>query len=151
MRFFAFDSFEGLPNNEGFFRTGELSSPEYTFKRMMAKTGVDTNQCITVSGFYSESLTDRLKEETNLARAAIVHVDCDLYTSTKAVLDFIEDLVDVGTVLVFDDWYVFGGHPEASGEAKAFSEWPLCQRFAEMFDGTSEGKPQAKGFLMTVT
>ena len=31
----------------------------------------------------------------------------DLYNSTKLVLEFITDLVQDGTILIFDDWFAY--------------------------------------------
>lgn len=53
-------------------------------------------------GFYEKTLVP-----ANLpAAASIVHVDCDLYESTKLVLTTLIDLglLQQGTVILFDDW-----------------------------------------------
>lgn len=137
MRFFAFDSFQGLPNAEGnIFRKGELNSPEHLFAQKVGKCGVDTSRIVTISGFYDKTLNEDTKRHKHLTRASILHIDCDLYTSTKEVLGFIEGLIDVGSILIFDDWYV----PEDMGERKAFAEWRLKPCFEEFFsfDGRSK-------------
>jgi len=142
MRFLAFDSFQGLPNAEGdIFQQGELNYPEDLFMQKVAKCGVDTSRIVTVSGFYDKTLNEATKKRNRLKKASIVHIDCDLYTSTKDVLGFIEDLIDVGSILIFDDWYV----PEDMGERKAYAEWRLEPCFEEFF--SFEGR--SKGFLMT--
>jgi len=38
------------------------------------------------------------------------------------VLDFITDYLVDGTILIFDDWFVFRGNPNY-GERKAFNQW----------------------------
>ena len=43
-------------------------------------------------------------------------VDCDLYQSTVPVLAFLADLLQDGTVVLFDDWYCFR---EADDQAAA--------------------------------
>lgn len=149
MRFFAYDSFAGLPNDEGeLFRSGDLKIPEVLFRRMIEKAGVDLSRCEVVPGFYRQSLTDEHKRAAHLTKAAVIHIDCDLYTSTREVLRFVEDLVDAGTVIVFDDWYIFGGDPQEHGEAKAFVEWSLRDRFTVFFDGKEIGKPGARAYVM---
>ncbi|WP_044252706.1 hypothetical protein [Isosphaera pallida] len=52
----------------------------------------------------------------------MIDVDCDLYSSAKVVLEFITPLMVDGTILIFDDWYCFRGHPQR-GERAAFAEW----------------------------
>jgi hypothetical protein len=49
-------------------------------------------------------------------------IDCDLYSSTKPVLEFITNLIDNGTILIFDDWFSYKGSPN-HGEQKACNEW----------------------------
>jgi hypothetical protein len=49
-------------------------------------------------------------------------VDCDLYESTVAVLDFITDYLQDGSILIFDAWFCFRANPNR-GEHRAFQEW----------------------------
>ena len=92
------------------------SSLEYGFYNKL-------QQCVllnTVKIF--EILNNKLKKDIGLNKAAIVMIDCDLYASTKIVLDFITDLIDSGTIIIFDDWYSFKADPNM-GEQKACNEW----------------------------
>ena len=52
-------------------------------------------------------------------------IDVDYYKSTVEVLSFIEPLLNDGTIIIFDDWFNYKGHPNR-GEQKAFREW--CQK-----------------------
>jgi len=127
-RYFAFDSFEGLPMVEQsalpLHWRGEraMSFAEQAFLKNLYVAGVSRDSVITVPGFYEDSLTPTCYQAHHLTRAAIVHVDCDLYESTVAVLDFVTPLVVDGTVVVFDDWFYYEAHP-AKGEQGAFREW----------------------------
>jgi len=51
-----------------------------------------------------------------------VWIDCDLYSSTRTVLDFITPYLQYGTLLLFDDWFAFLADPNA-GQQRAFREW----------------------------
>jgi hypothetical protein len=147
MRYFAFDSFEGLPEAEGKkFNKGDYCCSEESFTRMIRKAGVFLHKVVKVKGWYSESLTNDTKKKYQLVRAAVIHVDCDLYSSAKAVLAFIEDLVYPGTILIFDDWYAFcnAENMENFGEQKAFSEWTLKPAFEDFYDFST-----TKAFIMT--
>lgn len=54
---------------------------------------------------------------------SLAHVDCDLYSSTKAVLDFLRGRVRSGSILIFDE---FTGYPEwRQHEFRALSEWDV--------------------------
>lgn len=128
IRFFAFDSFEGLPavadSNLPAHWKGEsaMACDRETFTRNLEQGRVDLNDVVMVPGYYDKSLTPEFRRQAGLERAAIIHVDCDLYESTVTVLDFITPLVVDGTVLVFDDYFYYRGHP-ARGERGAFSAW----------------------------
>lgn len=137
MRFFAFDSFQGLPEAEGkVFNSGQFACSEQTFTRMVAKAGVPIDKLVKVKGWYSDSLTNDVKVRTRLKQVAVVHIDCDLYSSTRDVLAFIQDLVQVGTIVIFDDWSIFRDeqHPEEFGEPKAFNEWTLRGCFEDFYE-----------------
>ena len=141
MRLFAFDSFEGLPDSEGkAFTESEFSCSEDLFKKIVKKAGVDLSKVVTIKGFYSNSLNEDIKKKYNI-KAAIVHIDCDLYNSTKEVLNFIESMVVPGTILIFDDWDSFKDEDvENMGERKAFKEWSLFNCFDELYDFRGYGK-----------
>ncbi|MDJ0785497.1 MAG: TylF/MycF/NovP-related O-methyltransferase [Myxococcota bacterium] len=146
LRMFAFDSFGGLPNSEGVFNEGDFVSDEDLFRRIVDKAGVPSERVHVVRGLYDDTCNPQTKQKHGLERAAVIHVDCDLYTSTKVVLDFCEELLQPGTVLMFDDWYAFGDDSEEMGEAKAFDEWPLKDCFDVLYDRPAD---QCKGFVMT--
>ena len=147
MRYFAFDSFEGLPEAEGeIFNRGDFRCSEQNFTQMITKAGVPLGKIVKVKGWYNESLTKDTKEKYRLDRAAIVHIDCDLYSSTRDVLAFVQDIVQIGTILIFDDWYVFRNEESSEdfGEERAFREWPLRNACEEFYDF-----PPTKAFIMT--
>ena len=147
MRYFAFDSFQGLPEAEGkVFAHGEFACSEQNFTRIITKAGVPIGKVVKVKGFYNESLTNDVKAKYKLDRATVVHIDCDLYSSTKDVLAFIEGIVQAGTIIIFDDWSVFRNEdrPEDFGEPKAFNEWVLRKAFEDFYEFRS-----TKAFIMT--
>ncbi|OCR92398.1 hypothetical protein [Campylobacter fetus] len=63
-----------------------------------------------------------LKNEN--VKASLIYIDCDLYTSSKTVLDFIaqSDLLQDGTIIAFDDWDLYRANPN-KGQRKAFKEF----------------------------
>jgi len=129
MRFYGFDSFEGLPDaiNEAegkydHFHEGQYACSESEFRSILEEAKVDTSRITLVPGFYDQVLTSELKQKLSIERAAVVWIDCDLYESTVPVLEFITDCVTTGTFLAFDDWFSFGADPNA-GEMRAVEEW----------------------------
>ncbi len=128
MRFFAFDSFEGLPALRGVdvesrdFAEGQYAFGADEFLSNVASRGVDLTKVITVPGWFDQTCNSGTISKFEMRRASIVHIDCDLYESTRTVLDFIRPLIVDGTVLIFDDWFCFRGNPNL-GEQRAFLEW----------------------------
>ena len=126
MRFFAFDSFAGLPapdqaRDGTVFSSGDYAASETVFWRNIrsARRG---RQVIVVPGFFDQSLTPAVREAHALRAAAFVNIDCDIYPSAKAALRFVTPIVQTGTVLYFDDWYFSGGNMRL-GEPLACTEW----------------------------
>jgi O-methyltransferase len=133
MRFFAFDSFEGLPETptctaatdnaaKTGFAPGNYACSQEEFRDILNSKGVDMSRVTLVPGFYDQSLTPTLKTELSLEYAGIVNIDCDIYESTVDVLSFITSLLRDGSLLLFDDWFAYGSHP-FRGEQRACREW----------------------------
>lgn len=128
MRFFAFDSFMGLPQCGGtdrdwaVFQPGKYMCEEKKFRGNLRRSKVDMSKTEVVAGWFDDTLTEFTRRTKNLSRASIVHIDSDLYSSAIVALQFIEPLLTDGTVIIFDDWFFFRGNP-GMGEQKAFYEW----------------------------
>lgn len=125
MKFYAFDSFQGLPKTnveiDGYFKEGSFATSTDVFlTKVRQYTGRTLNLKNVVEGFYEDSLTATL--QSNMPMVGIVHIDVDLYSSTKQVLEFIKPLIVSGTVILFDDYYAFP--PDGKkGEMRAFKEF----------------------------
>lgn len=128
MRFFGFDSFAGLPEvrgedrKAGIFVSGDYGCERSEVERLLTENGFDWSSAELIEGFFDQSLTPEVKQRHSMAPAALVMIDCDLYQSTVPVLTFLEDLIQDGTVILFDDWYCFDGAPNR-GEPRAFAEF----------------------------
>ena len=137
IKFFAFDSFEGLPpassdpSLEAWKTPGALTTSEQDFKAIINKHGIFTDRVKTVKGFYDNSLTPELQrkmldEEDKVAFAC---VDCDLYESAAPVFRFLEPLLQEGTLIYIDDLFAgYRGTP-TKGVARAFLEFQQQSRF----------------------
>ncbi len=129
MKFYGFDSFEGLPkieeeDSKGFahFLKGDYNFGVGALTKKLRKSGVDMRRVRLIKGWYDKALNKDLKRKIAIKKAAIVWIDCDLYKSTVPVLNFITEYLQDGTIIVFDDWFCFRGNPE-QGEQRAFGEW----------------------------
>lgn len=145
MRFFAFDSFRGLPSlkaEDSFsqdFAKGQYAYSLNDFLDNIKKQGMPLGRVVPVKGWFEDTCIKKTVSEHKIEKAAIVFIDCDLYSSTKAALEFIGDYLQDGTLLIFDDWFSFCGHPQR-GEQRAFHEWSTSKRIADRFQFTEYQK-----------
>ena len=107
----GFDSFEGLPENW---------RPEFEKGRFRVETLPAVRANVQLyKGWFEDSLPKFLAEHKQ--PAAFLHVDCDLYSSTKTIFRLFRDRIRPGTVIVFDEFFNYPGWQE--GEYKAFNEF----------------------------
>ncbi len=137
LHFFAFDSFEGLPSAEGgIFNKSDFAYPQHLFKKFVTKAGVPPQCVSTIPGFYDKSLTPELYQTLGLTRGIhCIHIDCDIYESTKTALEWLTPLLDSGSVIIFDDWFSFANKPDPEnyGEQRAFREWIDCSHWKQLY------------------
>lgn len=60
-------------------------------------------------------------EEHSGEKCAYINIDCDLYSSTKTVLDALKGKIEKGTIISFDEYV--GKISWELDEYKAFEEW----------------------------
>lgn len=114
---YGFDSFEGLPSDwffnyrKGFFSLGgkipEVKTSQQNFR--------------LVKGWFEDSLPTFTSQIDG--PAAFLHIDCDLYESTRTVLERLADRIIPGTVIVFAEYLNYPGWERH--EFRAFAEF--CQ------------------------
>jgi predicted O-methyltransferase YrrM len=107
---YGFDSFAGLPEDwRPGFEKGHFST------RM---PNVEPNVEL-ITGMFHLTLPGFLRSHQD--NIAFVHFDCDLYSSTKTVLDLCRDRIIKGTTIIFDEYFNYPGWKDH--EYKAFSEF----------------------------
>lgn len=109
----GFDSFEGLP--EDWTGAGERAG---RFSRKAKPPRVPANARLHV-GWFDATVPRFL--EAHAGPAALVHLDADLYSSTKTALSLLRERIGPGTVLVFDEYLNYPGW--RAHEHKAFQEF----------------------------
>lgn len=135
MNFYAFDSFKGLPqprgidaDQEGGCHEGLFAYSKDEFVKNILSCGVDLKRVEIIAGWFNQTLNQEQREKLPIKKASVIWVDCDLYESTTAVLDYILDYIQNGTILVFDGWFAFRGNPDR-GAQKSFREWLIKNPF----------------------
>jgi tetratricopeptide (TPR) repeat protein len=106
----GFDSFAGIPEAWN----DEVAGSYSTEGNLPA---VPQNVALH-AGWFEQSIPAFLK--THSAPVRFMNIDCDLYSSTKTVLDLFEAQMGAGTVLVFDEF--IGNLSWQQDEFKAFHE-----------------------------
>ncbi len=128
MRFFGFDAFEGLPveaekEDDGVWKKGFYACSFKDMKDCIRRRGIDSKEITWIKGWYNKTLTKRTAQKLGLRNIGIVFIDCDTYSSAKAVLDFIGPLLKEEAILCFDDWKLNDLDIKGMGEYKAFNEF----------------------------
>lgn len=106
----GFDSFEGLP--EAWHREGKGS---YSTRGEIP--AVPSNVKLH-AGWFEDTLPRFLEQHAGPVR--MINIDCDIYSSTKTVLDLLAPRMVVGSVMVFDE-YIWNERWRED-EFKAFQE-----------------------------
>jgi len=106
----GFDSFQGLPEN-----WHDERKEKYSTKGVIPKVPPLVK---LHAGWFSETLPAFLKMHPQPVR--LVNIDCDIYSSTKEVLDLLASQIVPGTVIIFDE-YIGNAHWR-DDEFKAFQE-----------------------------
>lgn len=131
MRFFGFDSFEGLPKanaidiaegQEEWIGEGGFAAGLDEVKSLLPQEGIENGRIKLIPGWFNETCNPETKRQLELKEASVVYVDCDYYESAVPALEFVTDLLVDGSIIIFDDWFLFRGRSDR-GEQRAFYEW----------------------------
>jgi len=109
----GFDSFQGLPENWSgtALRKGRFNKQG---KLPRVPEGVTLH-----NGWFEETLPVFKSKYTD--PVAYMHIDCDLYSSTKTIFKQLSDQIVPGTVIVFDEYFNYPNWQQH--EYKAFQEF----------------------------
>lgn len=107
---YGFDSFEGLPEVWH-------HEPKGSYTTRGEIPAVPANVEL-IAGWFDDTLPGFLEKHPGPAR--LINVDCDIYSSTRTVLDLLAPRIVPGTVIVFDEY--IGNEHWREDEFKAFQE-----------------------------
>jgi len=108
-RLHLFDTFEGLPHGEGQFERGEWAGSQADVRRNL---GDWISRVEFHPGIFPSSAT-RMSDH----RFSFVHLDLDLYESTRAALEWFWPRLESGGILLSHDY------PLSDGVVRAFHEF----------------------------
>ena len=111
---YGFDSFEGLPEKwrDGFGKG--------RFSRNGNFPKVNSNVEL-IKGWFHETLPNFIKNHNK--KVSFIHMDADLYSSTKCIFNNLKDYIDKDCIIIFDELVNYPGFDGDKGELKAFYEF----------------------------
>jgi hypothetical protein len=121
----GFDSFAGLPED------WTLGAKAGAFDVKHKLPPVRSNVRL-VPGFFDKTLEPFLVQNPG-KKIAFLHVDCDLYSSTKTVLTALQDRLVPGSIILFDELINYTGWQDQ--EYRAFMEYVAEQNVSFEYIG----------------
>jgi len=128
---YGFDSFHGLPEAWHIFEKGAFACQQLP--------SVPGNVELVV-GMFADTLPGFLASHPG--NASFVHVDCDLYSSTRCVLDHLEPRLSASSVILFDELIGYNGWEDH--EYRAFTEFIERTGKPFRYDGRVTGDEQGQ-------
>lgn len=114
---YGFDSFEGLPED---FLPGVEKGTAFRVKRLPSVR----HNVELVRGWFNHTVPQFAAAHSE--PCSFLHIDCDLYSSTRTVFENLGDRIRPETVIVFDEFFNYPGWQ--NGEYKAFVELVASRR-----------------------
>ncbi|KAI0386368.1 hypothetical protein F5Y04DRAFT_243921 [Hypomontagnella monticulosa] len=108
---YGFDSFKGLPES---WRT-MFEAGKFAVDTLPKVPGAEL-----VVGWFDETLSPFLAKHSG--PIALLHIDCDLYSSTVTVLEHCGPRLVAGSIVVFDEYFNFPGW-DGRHEHRAWQEY----------------------------
>lgn len=126
---YGFDSFKGIPfewDQRGkVFPAGSFAYKDESFVPPVLKN------VVLYKGWFSEVLPLFKAQILKKSPIAFMHVDCDIYESTRDAFTVLGDCIVPGTVIVFDELYNYAGYE--LHEWKAFQEFLVAHSLKAEF------------------
>lgn len=97
-RFYGFDSFEGLPED------WHAGKPKGAFNTNGKLPDISDPRVIFVAGWFQKSLR-RFLSSYRPQNQLVIHIDCDLYSSSLYCLTTLDPIITPGTLIVLDDFF----------------------------------------------
>ena len=137
--FYGFDSFQGfgkieLGDEHPRFDDKTFSVNEEKILKNIKKNSKGQKFKI-IKGFFHETLKKN-PENYSITKARVIMIDCDLKSAALLALNFSKNILQKGTIILFDDYIFFKGDPN-KGEYAAFEEFKKLNpkiKFREAFE-----------------
>lgn len=147
-RLWAIDSFQGLPparddkDHHPEWIKGSMAISIDGFHEKCAANNIPRADYTVIPGYYEQTLKDP-ELVSGLENIALAYIDCDLYSSTRTVLEFLMPRLKHGMIIAFDDYFCWSA-TQLSGERRAMleffhnnAEWELLPYMPFSWGGNS--------------
>ena len=94
---YGFDSFRGLPEN------WDNVLPKGTYYNYGKAPDHLGDNVVFVKGLFQKTLSPFLEKHPE--PCAFIHIDCDIYSSTKVIFQKLNDRIIPGTIIAFDEFF----------------------------------------------
>jgi len=125
----TFDTFEGMPSssddrNRNLTTQSQWMAGEFRgrYEHLRQYCAGRYKNFQIHKGLFHETLTLSLLESLQVSRPILVWIDCDYYTSARAVFDRLIDYLPSGCVVYFDDYDNLNYGSRLTGEARLVHE-----------------------------
>jgi O-methyltransferase len=100
-KFWGFDTFEGLPENWGGYKKGDMSHALGDLKQEDPRAGF-------IKGTFQETLTGfiAVNQQDLQTKPKLIHMDADLFSSTIFTLSQLYPFLNKGDIILFDEFNV---------------------------------------------
>lgn len=97
-RFFGFDTFDGLPEDWGFFKKGDMAN---------SMPSLNDNRVRFIKGLFQDTLFDFIDNNfIDKSKPKIIHLDADIFSATLFVLASLAKSLNKGDIILFDEFNV---------------------------------------------
>lgn len=125
----AFDTFEGMPQAEDAKDEDQISGDGWVEGQFAGQYEQLDDYCRgrysnyrLHKGFFEESLTPEFLTTLTTHKPVLVWIDCDYYSSTRAVFERLLPYIPNGCVIYFDDYELLNFGSRFTGEARFVHE-----------------------------
>ena len=124
--FIGFDSFEGFGKIEKEDENPSFKSYTFAIDEKKVIRNIEKHakkqKFRIIKGFYKDTIKNKTADALKIDKARVVMIDCDLKESTQLALEFIKPSIQMGTIILFDDFVFFKGSKN-KGEYGAFADF----------------------------
>jgi hypothetical protein len=97
-RFFGFDTFEGLPEQFGHFKKGEMAAS-------LESLGINDSRASFYKGLFQDTLLPFL-DQYKTGQRKLIHMDADIFSATLFSLSQLYRVLNDGDIIMFDEFAV---------------------------------------------